>query len=72
MSIPIPDGHRMLCPTCDGSGTIAVARAATMGRAPGRIGTGYQAQACRDCEGTGWIPPRHPPAPEERTSDETD
>lgn len=54
----IPAGHHMVCPTCQGGGRLIKERALLV---PGpRLASGVAGEHCRPCEGTGWIPPKHP------------
>lgn len=57
MTFVIPAGHRMVCPTCEGSGARLRPRAAAIRTLV--VGTAVVEEACRPCEGTGWIPPKH-------------
>ena len=56
----IPTGHRAVCLTCGGSGSRIRARGSIRSGSL-RIRTEAVEEDCRSCEGTGWIPPKHPP-----------
>ena len=49
-----------VCGTCEGRGRLLVPRAMFH---RGQVGTAHAEQDCRDCGGTGWIPPKHGQAP---------
>lgn len=44
--------EHFVCPTCEGSGRLIVARAAVIG---GRIGTAGVNEPCKDCKGRGHL-----------------
>lgn len=42
-----------ICPTCDGSGAVIVARAVASERQPTYVGTAHVEQVCPTCKGSG-------------------